>query len=231
MVPNLQQSSHLPSCAFHSHHQTHWPPLFFYFLTFSFFPNCLWPQIPSLLLQLFASIKPLYRYLSSLLHQHGSPPGKPYGRYASNKFVFLRSDWHFSASVRCSYEPWYLWVPPEVFCTTPAPAPPPARRSPVQSPSSPDLPPTHDWTSGGPCLGPAQHFNLLLSSCPSLDLLCWPFSPSLFPERPYWQGGTWWEDGGGRSEEVFAFVPVLLSFTQGWLSFPFTASCKLKPLL
>lgn len=31
----------------------------------SFFPNCLWPQILSLLLQLFASIKPLDRYLSS----------------------------------------------------------------------------------------------------------------------------------------------------------------------
>lgn len=84
MVPNLQQSSRLPSCVFQSHHQTSWPLLFFCcltlsfltFLTFSFQPSCPtdWSQIPSLLLHLFACIKSLYRHFNSLLYQAWPSP-------------------------------------------------------------------------------------------------------------------------------------------------------------
>lgn len=70
----------------------------------TFFPSCLWPQISAMVLQLFAAVMTLYRYLSSFLHQASHVKG------VSNKFVFLTSDQNCSASLRCHYEPWFLQV-------------------------------------------------------------------------------------------------------------------------
>lgn len=133
-----------------------------------FFPNRLWPQIPSMVLQLFAFVKPLHRYQSSFLQQHSSAPVKPCGRCAPKQFVFLWRDWSFSASVRCHYEPWFPQVPSKVLHTSPAPEPP---LQPCKGISfSPWLSSTWDWPSGEPCLGPAWRFHLLLPTHPSLDL-------------------------------------------------------------
>lgn len=205
MVSNLQQSSHLPSSTFHSYHQTHWPPLFCC-LTFSFQSS--FPTVSDLRSHLwcsnfFASVKPLYRYLSSLLHQHSSPPRER----CFNKSVFLSSNWNFSASVRCYYEPWLLQVPSKMFCTSPAPVLPPAIHSPVRVSFSSWLSSTQNWTSGGPCLGLAWHFHLLLPSHPSLDL-----SVDCFSLLPSQNGHAAWRFVREVVRRGFSFVPVFALF-------------------
>lgn len=82
--------------------------LFPHVFLLTFFPNCLCPQIPSLLLQLFASIKPLDRYLSLLL-QHISPSGKACGRHASNSLSFWEA---MDASLHLQGAPLGALVPP-----------------------------------------------------------------------------------------------------------------------
>lgn len=178
-----------PPLLFHSHHQMRWPPLFCCLLVFSFWLS--FPADSDLWSHLCCSqlLHPPYRYLSPLLQ------------------LARLSPWRATCQMRiqkiCVSELWGAPTSPGTSAYLPKRSTPLSRScapscSPVLSPSPPNFPPTHDRSSGGPCLGRPRHFHPLHPSPPSLDLLCWPFSPPLLPKRAYGQGGTWWEDRGKR---------------------------------
>lgn len=198
MLSTLQQSSPLPSCAFHCYHQTHWPPLF----------CCLFPS--NLLSQLSLTSHPIYgaptfciRKAPVEVSQLIPPSAQLSPRQAMWKVcvqqIRVSKKWLELLCI-CKVPLWGL-VPPGTFWNalhSPAPVLPPARCSPVRVSFSPWLLSTWDWTSGGPCLGPSPTPSQ--SSLPGS--LCWLLFLSLFPEGPCCRAGC---IGGG--EKGFFICP------------------------